>query len=414
MGTWGLTRADHCDQVVASARNSRSDRADWTPARRRRFVVTEAEQLGEHERFAPFALESADAVEQIDGAARVDDNRRLCDATMQATSAGTRTNLFEANMPSNSQQPDEDGSFAAIRRQCAMRADVGLLREVVGTRHVDEAGARTPDVELGYANETGERDAVALRRALHESDLVGVLHGQRLSGEPRRELFRLRRQRTDMTCEQFRESISAAVDGEHPGQALHANVEAHLQGCADCRTWEVALLAMQRRLRIASPSVIDDRTEEIVSAVYADAVTRRPSGHVAPIRVGLALVAIAQLVLCIPVLVLGHDHAAPEHVARELGAFTVAVALGFALAAVRPRLAAGMVPVAGIAAVLLLVTAGTDIASGATGVSDELPHLLELGGFLLLVRLAYLATGGGNWTPLLLPMQHLRGVRAQP
>lgn len=203
------------------------------------------------------------------------------------------------------------------------------------------------------------------------------------------------------------------MDGEY-GPAPATAVDHHLQSCADCRAWEMGALALEHRLRLEARPRPEDRTASIVAAVHASTLPRHRPVRTRAVRVTLAVVAMVQLVFCVPVLVLGRDHAAPEHVAHELGAFSVAIALGFALAALRPRLATGMVPIAGILASLLLVTAGTDIATGATDIGDELPHLLELAGFLLLLRLAHLGTSGRRWPPLLLPIRHLRGERAQP
>jgi hypothetical protein len=116
------------------------------------------------------------------------------------------------------------------------------------------------------------------------------------------------------------------------------------------------------------------------------------------------VVAVAQLVLTGPELLLGHDGLAPEHVAHELGAFTAALAVGLVLAAFRPRLANGMVPIVGIVAGLLVLTAWLDASLGHTRITQESPHLLEVAGFLLLLRLAYLSNDR-DWTPLLLPLR---------
>jgi len=205
-------------------------------------------------------------------------------------------------------------------------------------------------------------------------------------------------------CEPVRESISALLDGETPALPP-GDVERHLATCADCRAWQADVLMLQRRTRINAAAAAGGhdgaRPGRGARRSGRRASTRR---EVLTVRLGLVLVAVAQLVLSGPVLLLGHDHAAPEHVAHELGAFSVAVAIGLILAALRPRLATGMVPILGIVALLLLVTAGADLALGNTQVNDEFPHLLELGGFLLLLRLAYLV-GGGDWTPLLLSLR---------
>jgi hypothetical protein len=108
-------------------------------------------------------------------------------------------------------------------------------------------------------------------------------------------------------------------------------------------------------------------------------------------RLGLVVVAGAQLAICVPVLLLGHDRSAPVHVAHEMGSFEVAVAIGFLVAARRPGRAMGMLSLTGVAAALLVLTAALDLAAGRTDLWDEAPHLLVVAGWLLLRRLAAVA-----------------------
>ncbi len=108
-------------------------------------------------------------------------------------------------------------------------------------------------------------------------------------------------------------------------------------------------------------------------------------------RLGLVVVAVAQLAVCVPVLLFGHDRSAPVHVAHEMGSFEVAVAIGFLVAARRPGRAMGMLSLMGAAAGLLVLTATLDLVAGRTGLSDEAPHLLVVAGWLLLRWLATVA-----------------------
>jgi predicted anti-sigma-YlaC factor YlaD len=205
-------------------------------------------------------------------------------------------------------------------------------------------------------------------------------------------------------CQRVRESLSAHLDGE-PGPLPMSAVEDHLAGCESCRVWRVDVEAMQRRVRVTSAPQLTDETQRFVAAVH-DRQTRevRARWRLLPVRLGLVAVAVAQLVLTGPELLLGHDGLAPEHAAHELGAFTAALAVGLMLAAWRPRLATGMVPIVGIVAALLVVTAWLDASFGNTRITQESPHLLEVAGFLLLLRLAYLSNDR-DWTPLLLPLR---------
>ena len=59
-------------------------------------------------------------------------------------------------------------------------------------------------------------------------------------------------------------------------------------------------------------------------------------------RAGLAAVAAAQLAITVPLLLLGHDHDAGAHAAHELGSFDLALAIAFAVGAIRPALRPGL------------------------------------------------------------------------
>jgi len=205
-------------------------------------------------------------------------------------------------------------------------------------------------------------------------------------------------------CEQVREAISARLDGEAEPLPLTV-VEEHLAECADCRAWTLDVERLQRAARVTVAPAMSDETARFVAAAQADTAARAGSRRgLATTRLGLVAVAAGQLVIAAPALLFGHDGWAPEHVAHELGAFSVAFALGLVWAAYRPRLANGMVPIVGIVAGLLVLTAWFDATANNTSITGEWPHLLEVAGFLLLLRVAYLSNDR-DWTPLLLPLR---------
>ena len=88
----------------------------------------------------------------------------------------------------------------------------------------------------------------------------------------------------------------------------------------------------------------------------------------------------AQLAITIPLLMLGHDHDAGMHAAHELGSFDLALAIAFAVGAIRPALSAGLAWPSGIAAAGLVGTAVVDMVSGQTIGADEAQHLIALAG----------------------------------
>ena len=106
------------------------------------------------------------------------------------------------------------------------------------------------------------------------------------------------------------------------------------------------------------------------------------------LRLGLVAVAIAQLALAVPSLIYGTDEGAPIHIAHEVGAWDLALAIGFLFAAWRPLRAVGLLPFVAALSAGLLLTAVIDVVHGRAVALTETTHLLELFGTLLLWMLA--------------------------
>jgi predicted anti-sigma-YlaC factor YlaD len=181
-------------------------------------------------------------------------------------------------------------------------------------------------------------------------------------------------------CDRAREAISALIDGEDPGLPGEV-LEAHLADCAACQSWRQAAHEVTRRARIGGRFLDHDLTAAVLAAVPATPPARRQ-----PVtqRAGLAVVAVAQLAITIPSLILGHDHAAGVHAAHELGSFDLALAIAFAVGAIRPALSAGLAWPCGVAAAGLAGTAIVDLVGGQTLGADEAQHLVAVCGAVLL------------------------------
>jgi predicted anti-sigma-YlaC factor YlaD len=180
-----------------------------------------------------------------------------------------------------------------------------------------------------------------------------------------------------------RETLSALLDGEVP--AHNGGVDAHVAGCTDCRSWEEAAHRLTRRVRLTSARPMGDGTARILEAVVADRPPRRSARGRQLVRAGLAVAALAQFVIIIPALVLGQAGiGVPAHAARELGAFNLALAVGFAVTALRPQHARGMRPLVGAATMCLIVVSVIDTANGETTLLAETPHVIALAGLVLL------------------------------
>ena len=126
-----------------------------------------------------------------------------------------------------------------------------------------------------------------------------------------------------------------------------ARLEAHLAGCAACRDWQQRAHVMTRRARLGGPFLDRDLTGQVLAAIPPAPARRRLR---LAVRAALLAVALGQLAITVPLLILGHDHDAGTHAAHELGSFDLALAIAFAVGAIRPALSAGLAWPCGIAA----------------------------------------------------------------
>jgi predicted anti-sigma-YlaC factor YlaD len=188
-----------------------------------------------------------------------------------------------------------------------------------------------------------------------------------------------------MRCEDCRDAASARLDAEAlPDGVTAEDVDSHLETCAECRAWVAGATTLHRTMRVRPAAPVADRTEAILAAVP---VTARPRRVREGVRYALLAIGLSQLLLALPALILAEDAQAPVHVAREMGAFELALGVGLLATAWRPRLAAGLLPFAGALAGAMLLTAGIDVAQGEAVAVTEAHHVLDLVGVALLALL---------------------------
>jgi predicted anti-sigma-YlaC factor YlaD len=186
-----------------------------------------------------------------------------------------------------------------------------------------------------------------------------------------------------MECSRAREALSAVLDGE-PTTTPSSELADHLRTCMACRRFldrARALDVLTHAARTDAP----DLSAELLAAARAQ--RHRPDPWVSTLRLGLVAVAITQLVLAVPSLIYGSDEGAPIHIAHEVGAWDVALAVGFLFAAWRPLRAVGMLPFAAALSAGLILTAVVDVVHGRAVALTETTHLLELLGTALLYLL---------------------------
>jgi predicted anti-sigma-YlaC factor YlaD len=183
-----------------------------------------------------------------------------------------------------------------------------------------------------------------------------------------------------MDCDSAREAISARIDGEARG-GPDAVLDGHLATCAPCREWQQRAHAVTRRARLGGAFLDRDLAPLVLAAVPASPARWRRRAFQ---RAALLVLALGQLAIAAPMLVLGHDHGAGVHAAHELGSFNLALAVAFAAGAVRPKLSAGLAWPCAVAAAGLVVTAAADLFSGQALGADEAMHLVAVAGAALL------------------------------
>jgi len=178
-----------------------------------------------------------------------------------------------------------------------------------------------------------------------------------------------------VTCDRWRDAISADLDGEDPGIERRL-VDAHLSRCPACRSFAASAgLGTGRPVELVGAP---ESTSELPRQVARIAAIADRAATWSIVRALLAVVAVDILVFSLPALVLGDEQETSAHAARHLGAFTVAYAVGLLVVVVRPARARTMLPVAAVLAGALLVTAVVDLANGRVPLVDEAQHLPEV------------------------------------
>jgi predicted anti-sigma-YlaC factor YlaD len=190
-----------------------------------------------------------------------------------------------------------------------------------------------------------------------------------------------------MDCHRCRVAISASLDGEDPGLP-EAVVRAHVDGCADCRRFASGAEALHRTSRVAPARPVPDLTDAILRSIGdAPAATARDD-RTDFLRIALAIVAVIQLTMAIPALVLGDDAGLPTHVARHLGSFALALGIGLLFVAWKPERAAGLLPVVAAVVICLVASSVLDIVEGRAAPGAEVSHATELVGLVAVWLLA--------------------------
>jgi len=177
-----------------------------------------------------------------------------------------------------------------------------------------------------------------------------------------------------MRCDDVHEALSARLDGEAATQPS-APIDAHLAGCAACRSWLVRAERVTRLVRL-QPVEVPDLTERILAAAHAQGVLpgRATPTLWAGLRWALGLLAVVQLMLAVPDLlgVVGHD----AHAGREVAAFDIALAVGLLIAACYPEYARIFAPVLITLVVCFAAISALDVMQGLVSPGRVAVHVI--------------------------------------
>ncbi|MBO4160958.1 zf-HC2 domain-containing protein [Micromonospora antibiotica] len=194
-------------------------------------------------------------------------------------------------------------------------------------------------------------------------------------------------------CASWREILSAQLDGEETAEERGA-VQAHLDGCPDCRAWHEVAAMVTRRARTRVVAAVPDLTESILAAVPPPRRRRfeRWRGRwTAGLRVALGLLGAVQLALGLAQVGQGvnaeHLHPTGQHLWHESAAWNVAVGAGFLFVALRRTPPAGLLPMLSAFVATLVLLSVNDLVTAQVAVPRLVSHGFLVGGYLITVLL---------------------------
>ncbi|MER7457909.1 zf-HC2 domain-containing protein [Micromonospora sp. NPDC126480] len=198
-----------------------------------------------------------------------------------------------------------------------------------------------------------------------------------------------------MGCEQWREVLSAQLDGEET-PAERTAAESHLAGCGECRAWFDQAAAVTRRARLSVSVTGPDLTDVILAALPERA--RRPWRErlALTLRAALGLIGALQVVLGLVQIGRGaagpHIHAggplASGHLWHEAAAWNVAVGAGFLFVAARRTPPTGLVPTLSAFVGTLVLLSINDLVTGRVDTARLVSHAILLAGYAIVVAMS--------------------------
>ncbi len=190
-----------------------------------------------------------------------------------------------------------------------------------------------------------------------------------------------------LSCESARELISAEADDALVGGEVDV-LELHVDACSACTAYRADVVALARTMRVRAATFDPGFVDAVMQRTQPARLGR--GGWLRPALAWCGLVIAGQ---SIAPLVLGDLDGTPTHVARHVGASTLALAIGLLFVAWRPHRAAGLLPFVGALFGSMFAGAIFDVLGGDRSPVSELVHVAELVGMVLVWMIA----GSPGW-----------------
>lgn len=195
--------------------------------------------------------------------------------------------------------------------------------------------------------------------------------------------------------------ISAGTDDElnRDEQLL---LDSHLDGCSSCRTYGDVVASLTRTMRLRS---VESERDFVVRVMTRSRPARLGRGGW--LRPALAWCGVMVVVQSVRPLVFAEIDGTPTHIARHVGASSLALAIGLLYAAWRPHRAFGLLPFVGALLASTVVSTVLDTVDGNRSALAEAVHLIEMVGLILL----WMVAGSPGWDRVRDGMRSLRHRR---
>lgn len=209
--------------------------------------------------------------------------------------------------------------------------------------------------------------------------------------------------RTDpgLRCGDAKVLISASADDELLNDERRV-LDAHLESCPDCQAYAEALASLTRTVRLRAAQFEREFLTSVMSRSRPARLGR--GGWLRPALVWCGLVI---GVLSIRPLVWADADGASVHIARHLGASSLALAIGLLYAAWRPHRAFGLLPFVGALLATTVLTTVLDTLDRTRSPISEAVHLVEMAGLVIL----WMVAGSPGWDRIVDAWRSLRSRR---